>query len=229
MGAFTPMATTDFDFYNTRNQIIQRAFRIVGALSEGEQMSAYQIDQGVNALNALVKSWQTRHIFLWRLEVISKSVTSGSSSFTVTADPAVVGIDRAYWVDGTTDHRIQVVSFREYQDIPDKQSTGKPLAITFDAKESPTFYLYPELDETTTIKILAICKLKDYDGAGDTGEIPVRFHNALIYGLACDLADEYGLPLGERQFIKMKADEFFSDAKRSDRERVDSSFVKSAY
>ena len=37
-------------------------------------------------------------------------------------------------------------------------------------------------------------------------EFPIEFGNALVWGLAAELATEYGLPMGEVQYFEAKAE-----------------------
>lgn len=61
------MALSDYDFNTTRNEIIERAYRIIGKLDPGDTLPGDMMVQAVIALNSLVKSWQSKHVFLWTL------------------------------------------------------------------------------------------------------------------------------------------------------------------
>jgi len=73
-----------YDFTLTRNQIITGALRKVGAVSQGNVPSAPQISETAEALNALVKSLQTRNVHLWTLEWVTKAFTTAASQVTGT-------------------------------------------------------------------------------------------------------------------------------------------------
>lgn len=61
------MATSgSADFTLTRDKIIKRALKIVGAIEAGEEPSADEISDGADALNALVKAWQAEGGYLWK-------------------------------------------------------------------------------------------------------------------------------------------------------------------
>jgi hypothetical protein len=223
------MATTDFDFSSTRNEIIQRAFRIVGVLSLGDSLSGDQFAQGNQVLNDMVKSWQNRHLFLWRLEPLTLALTASTQSYALPTDPYVVAIDKAYLRISNTDDKVEIISFRDYVDIPTKSDAGDPLVVAINLKESPTLYVWPVPTASRTLYYTGVCKLQDFDLAAGTGDFPVRFKNALVYGLADQLADEVGLPLSEKKMLRDRAEQFFHEAKGSDRERADRSFIRSAY
>lgn len=222
------MASTEYDFNSTRNEIIQRAFRICGALTYGESLTAEMQAQAVTALNHVVKSWQSEHIFLWSL--VPTSITVSAATYAFSSDPAIIGIEQAYWRDSANnDQRVEIISFREYQDVPDKTDVGDPIQIAFVQYPTPSLYIYPTPNGNKTLYLTLIRKLKDMETANGNADFPVHFINALTYALAGDLADELGLPLSERNQIQSKAAALFQKAKRGDREIEDYTMVQSAF
>jgi hypothetical protein len=226
------MAVTDYDFNSTRNEVIERAFRIIGALSLGETLSADQILQGVTALNHVVKSWQSDHIFLWTLKALTISpLVGGTATYALSTDPAVIAVDKAFLRQSNKDLPLEVISWRDYQELPNKTDSGDPTCVTIDNLPAPTLYTWPVVSSVTgkSLYLLCITKLKDWDLAAGSGDFPVKFVDALTYSLAANLADEYGLPLGERNQLERKAASFYDIAKRGDRDRSDYEFVSGAF
>lgn len=223
------MTTAEYDFTNTRNQIIDRAFEIIGVKTLGETLDGESTQQGVLALNTLVKSWQGKNIFLWTLRTVDQTLSAGTEDYLLTSDPAIVAVDTAYIAGANDDEKLEVLSWRQYQDIPDKASSGRPVAVAINNLPSPTLYVYPVPTSTLTLRMLAICKLKDWDSASSGGDFPVRWERALTYCLAADLADSYGLQLGERDRLAQKAERLFIEARQGDRDRTDTPFVEGSY
>jgi hypothetical protein len=58
--------TTSPDFTYNRNQIIARALRQVGSIQSGETPGAQEVQDCVDALNALVSEWQATGLHLWK-------------------------------------------------------------------------------------------------------------------------------------------------------------------
>jgi hypothetical protein len=58
--------TTSPDFTYNRNQIISRALRLVGATQSGETPGPQEVQDAVDALNALVSEWQATGLHLWK-------------------------------------------------------------------------------------------------------------------------------------------------------------------
>jgi hypothetical protein len=125
---------------------------------------------------------------------------------------------------------MEVVTYRHYHNVRNKESIGTPTMIALDYQiQSPSAYVWPIPTQDYTVIFLAITRLKDMDTAAGNPPMPERFINALVYGLADDLADEYGTPINERNRIAAKAEKFFHFAKASDRERPEHEVVASAF
>lgn len=78
------MATSgSFDFTRTRDQIIERALRAVGALGQGEVATAPQITEGSEVLNSIVKALQAEPGGP-RLWVTEKATVTGLISSEIT-------------------------------------------------------------------------------------------------------------------------------------------------
>ncbi|MDB4312210.1 hypothetical protein N9937_02145 [bacterium] len=69
--------TTDFN--STRDEIIRRALRIVGATPQGSTPSATEVTNAAEALNVFVKTLQNQGINLWALDQITQTLTASST------------------------------------------------------------------------------------------------------------------------------------------------------
>jgi hypothetical protein len=224
------MAATDFDYIATRNQIIEGAFRIVGALEPEQNLTAGMLDQGRKALELLVKSWSNKHLFLWSFNQTSFPTIVNQEAYTSTLDQNIIGLEKAWVVDSNDDIPIEVVSYSRYLDFYDKETNaGRPKAIAYKPLPTPSFYVWPSPDAIYTVKALAVFPLKDLELAEECGDIPVRFQRALKYCLAEDLFDEYPGPMNERQYIQEKALVLFTEAKNQDVPRETTNEVRGMY
>jgi hypothetical protein len=224
------MALSDYDFNTTRNEIIERAYRIIGKLDPGDTLPGDMMVQAVIALNSLVKSWQSKHVFLWTLRDFTQSLTPSVASYSLAlSDPPIYAIDRAYIRINNIDTKLDVASWRQYWDIQDKTSTGDPTMVALDTQITPTLYVWPVPQEPRTIHFTAIVKLKDFDTANGNPDFPVRYADALTFGLAHALSFEYGLPLAERREIERQYQNNFAEAKGGERDRADFEFCDGAF
>jgi hypothetical protein len=224
------MALSEYDFNVTRNEIIERAYRIIGKHSMGETVSGEMLTQAVIALNAMVKAWQSRNCFLWTLREFTQTLSANIASYSLAAvDPPILAIDSAYLRINNLDEPVDVASWRQYVDIPDKTAKGDPTVLALNTAITPTLYVWPVPTQTRTLYCSAIVRLKDFDTAGGNPDFPVRYIEALTYGLAHALSYEYGLPLAERRDLENQAIKTFQEAKVGDRERAEFEFCEGAH
>jgi hypothetical protein len=224
------MSLSEYDFNLTRNEIIERAYRIIGKLSVGETLSADMLHQAVIALNSMIKSWQSRNVFLWTVKEFTQSLTANVSSYSLaTVDPQVYAIDSAYLRIDSSDRPVDVGSWRQYTDIYDKTVEGDPTFVALNNAISPSMYVWPVPSQARTLYWTGIVKLKDFDSAGQTPDFPVRYLEAITFGLAHKLSCEYGLPLQERRELERQAQAEFLEAKSGERERAEFEFVEGAF
>lgn len=225
------MALSDYDWNQTRNEIIARAYRMIGKLSVGETLSSEMLDQGVVALNAMVKSWQNQQVFLWTLREFTQALTPGTASYSLASlDPQIYAIDKAYYqVTANDDDPVQVISYRQYIDIPHKDDPGDPYVVAFDNQLSPTIYVYPVPTVAKNLYYLGMVKLKDFDTANGNADFPVRWLQALTYGLARELIPEFGSDGGTARMIEGRFQEEFRIARTGEREGIEYEFVGGAF
>lgn len=224
------MEVTDYDYRATRNEIIQRAFRIVGVLGDGEVLGAEQLANGIEALNGLVAGWQADHIFLWTTVPLTQALTASDVDYTLKDDPLVLWIDKASLIDASNvETPLSVISKAEYELLTDKTIESTPTSVAIDGAEPPVLYVWPAPDTTYTLSYTAVTKHEDWDTAAGTGSFPVRFTDALVYGLANRLCDEYPVELGRIGRIEKMAMQEFFKIKKSDRARTDTTYIESAY
>lgn len=227
------MVATDFDYIANRNVLIKEALGICGAIHPSQPVPAYMQAQAELKLQLLVKHWSNKHLFLWSYRQSSFATVSAQESYTTADftgdDDTLIGLDKAFVVDSTEDIPLEVISFSRYQDIPDKESSGRPTHIAFTRTPSPAAYLWPSPDAVYTIKTLGIYPLKDFDVATGSGDLSAQFQLALVYGLADLLFDSYPGPMNERQWVRGKASEFFLEAASEDQPRETTNEVEGLF
>ena len=223
------MPSTDYDFNLTRNKIIEGALRIVGALAPGQTLSGEKFVGANEALNAMVKEWQSDGVFLWESKVAT--VPSVASTATYTLGNDVLAVDNVWYNDGNSDIPVKLVPWNEYQDIYDKddESNSPVYAAVDNDKATLTLYLWPVPNGVYTIRYQYIERMKDLDTASGNPDFPQHWLKAIKYGLAADLVDEYRKTLQERQYITNKAEFLLAKAKKSNRERADVETVSGTY
>ena len=67
----------------TAQTIINRALRLIGAIEAGETPTSDESADALEALNAMIESWQTERLFVYALVDTSFSMVAGDGSYTV--------------------------------------------------------------------------------------------------------------------------------------------------
>lgn len=223
------MASSDYNFTLTRNQIISRALYMVGALPMGEVPSGFQLNHGVEILNTMVNAWQADNTFLWTQTAGTLTLSTTYAYNSLGLNPPLLAIDQAYLRISNDDSPLEIISWYDYQAISDKSSTGDPWKVALKPGNTPLLYVYPIPTTSRTLYYLGVCRAQDWDSASAGADFPVSFMEALIYGLAERLAPEYRLSLNERTLLAAQAADAFRKAKRGDSAHVTGNFVEGAF
>jgi hypothetical protein len=221
------MASTDWRL--TRDQVITTALRKLGVIESGATPTANQINDGSEALNALVKGWQNIGVRLWTVEWNTQALTSGVSTYGL--DP-ILDVQKAFVRRGDDDYPVAIVTLLTYFDQPDKADTGLAQIAAFNpVVASPELYVHPVPDNSTDVlHFLQVRRLYDMDAQGEYPDFPSRWIQPLIWNLASELAPEYGLPADLRQDLMGRGAAYLELAIRGERSiGPTDDFVRSAY
>lgn len=222
------MAASDYDFILTRNELIEEAYRKIGALADGQNISAGQLSTGNSKLNSIIKSWSGEGIHLWTVLTETIATVAGTASYTVPTTNGLKYIEKAYRVDTADDVLIERMSLDEYEDIEDKTSEGKPTHFSHRPAEGKV-YFWQVPDAVWTIKLHGVRPLADWETAGSTGEFPSPWLNALRYALAVDLGEDNTIPLKEIQYLRAIAVAEKRSARGKEIDREENPCVEGAY
>lgn len=204
------MATSgSTDFSLNRNEIITRAYAKLGIGAEGESISNEMLVDGDLNLNLLVKDWQI-DTDLWintrgtlNAVVDQQSYTMGSGG-DFTSRPLRI-LDMQF-SQTSGDIPMREMTRIDYYELSDKSSSGIPTNFYYDPQlTTGTLFVWPTLGtgNSGSFKFTYARTLEDFDTSTDDADFPVEWLNAIIYGLAVLLADEYG---GLTERIERRAD-----------------------
>ncbi len=219
------MATSNStNFTVTRDDLIQRALRIVSAIGQGETPDNAAYTEASMALNMLIKERQADGMQLWKVQTCTPiALTASTKDYTIglsstIAQTAPLKILQA-WIRTTStaaDSPINLITKSDYDRYGVKTSTGQPSEMYYNPpgvglpEQQGTITLYPAPDTNTaancTLVFTAHYPIQDFDVSTDNPDFPSYYFNALTWGLAAELAYEYGVPLAERSMIAKTAD-----------------------
>lgn len=152
-------------------------------------------------LNLLFVELSNRQVNLWKVELISQSLTTSTASYDVPG--RVVMILDAYVRinDGDsdqTDRYVLPISRTEYATYAAKLKEAPPTVYWFDRTIAPTVTLWPVPDDNGPylFKYYACVQMQDANlPGGETPDLPYRFLDVLVSGLAYRLARVYARDL----------------------------------
>lgn len=222
------MAASDYDFLETRNDIILQAYQLIGVIGPRGVLSGDYLVQGQRALNSMVLHWQNFNVFLWTVVTKTVAMVVDQQSYALGSDPVYVTIDAAYWEKDNKRDPLEVISWRRWQDLPDRAVKGMPSRVAI-SPNGATLYVDTLPQTTDNLVLLLVSKLKDFDSASTAGDFPARWGNALKYNLAVELAPSFSIPISDRNDLERKANKKFDEAKIGNKEAEEKTFVKGAF
>lgn len=206
----------------TRDSLITQALRKLTVLSDGQAASATQIASASDPLNHLISSYQTLGMFLWKRVERTIPFVAGQKEYVLgvgqainTAFPLKI-LQAIVSYSGGTQVDMELIAHHNYNLLP-TNSTGIPIKGTYQPQNDVgVFSVWPIPDTSAaTNNSLIITYQKPFDifvSGTDTADFPREWYNAMIYGLADLLSDEYGLPLDDRRHIEKKAEKHVAAA-----------------
>lgn len=212
-----------YDFNITRDELIKAAFRLIGVGHRGESVPADEINDASEALNIMLKAWQADGLQLWKREEASITLSAGTSTYTLGPTGSIVmqrplRILEAVRRDSSNiDVPINKLSWNEYYGLSNKTSTGIPVSYYYDPQLDNgrfTVWQVPTATEAAeyTIEIVYHLPFEDMDNSTDNFDCPVEWLQAIKFGLALDLAPEYGVDLPAQYRLQKQFDKSYEKA-----------------
>ena len=207
------MTSGSTDFSVTRDDIIKRALRLIGVLAQGETPSATQITEGAFALNSLIKAWQADGMPLWAIKSYNVPLAATVASYRIGLGQAIptpkpLKITQAYNHNNSSkvDVPMRGLTRQEYNLLGNKTSTGNPIQYFYDPqRDYGDLYVFPVPSTVeqaaNVITIYYQRPFEDFDASTDTPDFPQEWYDAVMYGLACRLAPEYGVAMTDRKLL----------------------------
>jgi len=226
------MATSGTTTWNPDiGELTEEAYERAGL----ELRSGYDLRTARRSLNFLLAEWANKGLNLWTVQSGTITLVAGQSVYTSADDLPTDAVDYIEFVCRTssagqnTDISLSRISVSTYATIPNKSQSGRPYQIYVNrATAAPTLTLWPVPDTSTTYT-LAYWYMKRMDDAtnpaSQTLEIPFRFYNALVSGLAYHISLKRPEAQERISMLKDLYDEAFQLAADEDRDRASVRFV----
>jgi len=235
------MTTTGTSSFNLDlSELIEEAFERCGQ----EVRTGYDVRTARRSLNLLTIEWANRGINLWTIEQGTIPMVQGINTYDLPADT----IDllehqirtNAGQQNNQTDITISRISISTYSTIPNKLAQGRPIQVWINRQtgasyptgnnpdRNPQVVVWPTPDQSNYYNFIywRLRRLQDAGNAVNTQDIPFRWLNCMVAGLAYYLSLK--LPnMDPNRAMGLKADyeQQFQFASEEDREKAPIRFV----
>lgn len=191
---------------------IHRAFRIVGKYVIGDELNGEDFNVGIEILNTMLIEWANDG---YVPEVVTKekeTLYSGIGEYPIDNIRDIVSIHNAIVTplgDEKTSYSVEIIDnetfIKQYLNLsesrsPDNEDADVPSIITLD-KNDGNLVVYPIPDKDYYLSFSAIRHYSSYIYSEDSIELLPNWYEAVVYGLASRLSDEFQLPINERSLL----------------------------
>lgn len=192
---------------STVRDLINSSLRKIGAIASGETCSAAEQSDAMVALNHMLDSWSNEGLVVFAKARESFPLVPGQSSYTMGPagdfdTPRALKIERAaveIITNGTAPIEItlRLINQDQYAEIRIKDLVSTLPRDLYAEGTNPLeiVRLYPIPSDANNLIIYSWKPLATFANASNDVEFPPGYIKALIYGLAIELAPEYGKPL----------------------------------
>jgi len=146
------------------------------------------------SLNLLFSEWANRGINYWAVTQNTLTLVNGTTTYALpvgTIDIIDAVIRDSSGTD-TSDQIINRVSIADYNQLPNKSSSGKPSQYMLDKQFTPVAYFWQVPNKTTYSMVYwAINQLDDVTASNQDADIPYRWNECICAGLASKLSLKY--------------------------------------
>ena len=221
------MATSGTSTFSaTRDLIVKRSLRMVGAYTSTDLPRPEQMTDALDVLNIMLKAWQIEG-FQWLRQFITITLVASQNDYEL-GPASTAPMDRPTHIFSATrkatsgnEIPLTAITRQDWMAIPNKTTEATPVQYYYDPTTiNGTLYVWPTPPVGTTDVIVLDCdrqidimndSLNDYD-------FPPQWLECITYNLAARIAPEYGLPLSERQKLDEQAGGLLAKLSTDDRD-----------
>jgi len=210
--------------------LIEESFERCGQ----ELRTGYELKTARRSLNLLTVEWSNRGINLWTIEQGEIPMVTGQATYDIPADTIDLldMVVRTGSGQNQTDINISRISEPTYSTIPNKNALGRPIQVWIQRlRDNPKISVWPTPNDPGsqyTFVYWRLRRIQDASGSTQTMDIPFRFLNCMVAGLAYYLSMKLPVDPGRRAELKMDYEQQLQMAQDEDREKAPIRFVPRA-
>jgi hypothetical protein len=209
------------------SDLIEESFERCGQ----ELRTGYELKTARRSLNLLTVEWANRGINLWTIEQGEIPMVTGQATYNIPADTIDLldMVVRTGSGQNQTDINISRISEPTYSTIPNKNALGRPIQVWIQRlRDNPKISVWPTPNDPGsqyTFVYWRLRRIQDASGSTQTMDIPFRFLNCMVAGLAYYLSMKLPVDPGRRAELKMDYEQQLQMAQDEDREKAPIRFV----
>lgn len=210
------MAVTGTDTYR---DIVTDALRKIGVVAKDTPADADDANHALRVLNRMLKAWQNKGYSVFTMTGGTLTLTTAASYTLSPVRP--MSIHNARLKRSGIEIPMVEMTREEYDSLPVKTTTGIPTQFYYDRqREAAVLYIWPVLATAAgeTVEYTYQREIEDVTALGDTVDMPVEYYDAVVYGLAARLADDFELESGAVNRVIARAQQMEDDAFAFDQE-----------
>ena len=237
----TTSGTTSFNL--DLSNLVEEAFERCGS----ELRTGYDLRTSRRSLNLLTAEWANRGVNLWTIEQGEIPLVQGQIAYNLPIDTVdlLEHVIRTGTGQNQSDLTITRISVSTYATIPNKNAQGRPIQVWVDRQSGATYpaggrpegtdpitgidypqiYVWPapEQSDYYTFVYWRMRRVQDGGNGTSTQDIPFRFLNCMVAGLAYYLSMK--IAPDRMAALKAQYDEQWKFAAEEDRDKAAIRFV----
>jgi hypothetical protein len=185
----------------TWQNLVDGALRSIGQLASGDSPSTQENTDALVTLNAFIGHlsaklgpihMETTESLTWASGSASRTIGSSGDLNTGRPQKILAAYSRASNIDTV----IEIITHRQYQDIPDKTTTSTlPLYLAYNpttASSRGTLFMYPVPSASVTLVLTSLKPLDTVGALSETVTLPPGYEAMVRHNLALWFSSEYG-------------------------------------
>ena len=188
-------------FTLTAFDAVKKAMQEAKILGLGREPKAAEMEDGIFAINMLLKEWQMRGLAMWCETQGTVTTVGGQSSGVLPVYMREI-ISAAY-MNGNIARHLSKVTREDYFSLPNKVQTGAPVMYHVSRKQGAvTLYLWPVPVAAVSLSVVYERRLDTVTAVSETLDFPEEYTGALIANLAVQLGTKYGADITQELQVR---------------------------
>lgn len=224
----TTSGTTTFNMDLT--EIVEESFERAG----GELRTGYDLRTASRSLQLMFANWANRGLNMFTYEQGMIPLVAGQATYDLPADTVdlLEHVIRTGAGSASTqaDLTITRISVSTYATIPNKLTQARPIQVWIERLDTPRITVWPVPDNSQPYVFVywRMRRIQDVGTGVNTMDMPFRFYEAMVAGLAYHLALKIPGAMDRLPILKQQYEEAWSLAADEDRERASVRWVPRA-